>query len=57
MHAFVLCPIVIQGKFKEAEPLHRRALAIAEDSLGTEHPDFSLHLNDLGLLLAQQVTA
>ena len=28
-----------QGKYGEAEPLFKRALAICEQSLGPEHPD------------------
>ena len=35
----------------EAEPLYRRALAINEKSLGPEHPDIALNLNNLAELL------
>jgi len=35
----------------EAEPLMRRALAIAENSFETNHPDIARHLNDLAALL------
>ena len=35
----------------EAEPLYRRALAIAEKSLGSEHPDVAVGLNNLAVLL------
>ena len=28
-----------QGRYEEAEPLYRRALAIAEKALGPEHPN------------------
>jgi tetratricopeptide (TPR) repeat protein len=31
----------------EAEPLHRRAIAIGEKALGPEHPDFATRLNNL----------
>ena len=27
-----------QGRYREAEPLHKRALAIVEKALGSEHP-------------------
>ena len=43
-----------QGKYAEAEPLHRRALAIQEKALGPEHPDVANTLNSLaGLYDAQ----
>ena len=35
----------------EAEPLYRRALAIAEKSLGSEHPEVAGFLNNLARLL------
>ena len=35
----------------EAEPLHRRALAIDEKSLGPDHPDVAIGLNNLAELL------
>jgi hypothetical protein len=31
-----------QGRYTEAEPLHQRALAIREKTLGPEHPDVAL---------------
>jgi hypothetical protein len=31
-----------QGRYGEAEPLYRRALAIAQSSLGDEHPSTRL---------------
>ncbi len=37
--------------FVEAEPLLRRALAIDETSLGSEHPNVATHLNNLAQLL------
>ena len=39
-----------KARFAEAEPLHRRALAIDEASLGPEHPDVATGLNNLALL-------
>ncbi len=39
-----------QGKYAEAEPLHKRALAIREKMLGPEHPDLALSLNNLAML-------
>ena len=42
------------GKYTEAEPLYRRALAINEKQLGPEHPDVAISLNNLaGLFHAQ----
>jgi tetratricopeptide (TPR) repeat protein len=38
---------VAQGRYLEAEPLSRRALAIREQQLGSEHPDTSASLNNL----------
>ena len=38
------------GKYADAEPLLRRALAIRELALGPEHPDLALSLNSLALL-------
>jgi tetratricopeptide (TPR) repeat protein len=43
-----------QGLYAQAEPLHRRALAIREKALGPEHPDVAKSLNDLAYLLAGQ---
>ena len=39
-----------QGKYAEAEPLHKRALAIREKALGHQHPAVAVSLNNLGLL-------
>jgi tetratricopeptide (TPR) repeat protein len=36
--------------YLEAEPLYKRALAIWENELGTEHPNVAACLNNLGLL-------
>ncbi len=43
-----------QGKYPEAEPLHKRALAIREKTLGPEHPDLALSLNNLAMLYHDQ---
>ncbi len=40
-----------QGRYAEAEPLYRRALAIREQALGPEHPDVATSLNNLAALL------
>ena len=43
-----------QGRYGDAEPLYRRALAISEKTLGAEHPDTATSLNNLaGLYRAQ----
>ena len=39
-----------QGRYAEAEPLYKRALAIMEQVLGPEHPDVALNLNNLASL-------
>ena len=38
-----------QGKSAEAEPLHKRSLAIREKVLGADHPDVATSLNNLAL--------
>src|SRR6266487_2425146 len=43
-----------QGKYKQAEPLYKRALAIVEKQLGPEHPDTATSLNNLALLYDAQ---
>ncbi|KAG7274638.1 hypothetical protein CRUP_009681 [Coryphaenoides rupestris] len=43
-----------RGKYKEAEPLCKRALEIREKVLGTEHPDVAKQLNNLALLCQNQ---
>ena len=42
------------GKYLEAEPLYRRALAIREKQLATNDPDVASSLNNLALLLQDQ---
>jgi tetratricopeptide (TPR) repeat protein len=36
-----------RGRYAEAETLHERALAIAEHSVGADHPDVAISLNNL----------
>jgi len=43
-----------QGRYTEAEPLHKRALAIREKALGPEHPDVAQSLNNLAVLYKAQ---
>ncbi len=40
-----------QGKYGEAEPLYKRALAIREKSLGPDHPDVARNLENYAELL------
>ncbi len=42
------------GRYAEAEPLHKRALAIGEKALGPNHADVAQSLNDLAVLYARQ---
>lgn len=44
-----------RGKYKEAEPLCKRALDIREKVLGKDHPDVAKQLNNLALLCQNQV--
>ncbi len=39
------------GRYKEAEPLYRQALKIDQATIGEQHPDYAVHLNNLALLL------
>lgn len=43
-----------RGKYKDAEPLCKRALEIREEALGREHPDVAKQLNNLALLCQNQ---
>ncbi|MFY7878173.1 MAG: tetratricopeptide repeat protein, partial [Pirellula sp.] len=45
------CYLYSIAGYAEAEPLMRRALAIDEQSYGTEHPNVSIRLNSLAQLL------
>ena len=39
-----------QGRYKEAEPLYRRSLAIEEKAVGRDHPSVASTLNNLAEL-------
>ena len=39
-----------QGKYDDAEPLFKRALAVREEVLGPMHPDTATSLNNLAVL-------
>ena len=43
-----------QGRYADAEPLFKRALAIREKALGPNHPDVGVSLNNLAVLYAAQ---
>lgn len=43
-----------RGKYKDAEPLCKRALEIREEALGRDHPDVAKQLNNLALLCQNQ---
>ena len=43
-----------QGRYAEAEPLYKRALAIREKALGPDHPDVARSLNNLAELYENQ---
>jgi len=47
---------MFQGKYDEAEPLYREALAIDKKIYGDEHPEVATDLNNLALLLKSQVS-
>ena len=46
-----------QGKYAEAEPLVKRALAIYEKALGPEHPDVARSLENYAALLRETARA
>jgi pentatricopeptide repeat protein len=43
-----------QGKYDEAEEMHRRMLELRGRVLGKEHPDTLTSMNNLALVLASQ---
>ena len=43
-----------QGRYPEAEPLHKRSLAISEKVLGPDHPAVATSLNNLAELYRTQ---
>ncbi len=42
-----------QGRYGEAEPLHKRALAIRQKALGPKHPDVATALENYAALLRE----
>jgi tetratricopeptide (TPR) repeat protein len=44
----------VQGRYADAEPLYKRALAIGEKALGPDHPAVAIRLNNLALLYRVQ---
>lgn len=53
---YVFHYMLIAGKYREAEPLCKRALCIREAVLGRDHPDVAKQLNNLALLCQNQVS-
>jgi hypothetical protein len=43
-----------QGKYEQAEEMHRKTLALCETVLGKEHPSTLTNINNLGLTLSAQ---
>ena len=43
-----------QGRYEEAETMHRRALEAREKVLGPEHPDTLTSVSNLGSVLERQ---
>jgi tetratricopeptide (TPR) repeat protein len=43
-----------QGKYEEAEEMHRLALGLTETVLGKEHPSTLTSMNNLAMLLRNQ---
>jgi tetratricopeptide (TPR) repeat protein len=43
-----------QGKYEEAEQMHRQALQLKEKVLGKEHPDTLKSINNLAVVLRNQ---
>ncbi len=46
--------LYLRAQYVEAEPLYQRAITIGEKTLGSEHPDLAVYLNDLALLYDTQ---
>lgn len=46
---------LLQGKYEEAKALYRRAMVITGETLGMEHPSYSVELRSLANLLQGQV--
>ena len=43
--------LYVQGKYDEAEPLHREALEVSRETVGDRHPDTLASVSNLGALL------
>jgi Flp pilus assembly protein TadD len=43
-----------QGKYEQAEEMHRQALGLCETVLGKEHPDTPTSMNNLAAILRDQ---
>ena len=43
-----------QGKYEQAEEMHRQALGLSETVLGKEHPDTLTSMNNLATMLRDQ---
>ncbi len=50
-YAYSKATAIAQGKYAEAEPFHKRALAIWEKALGPEHPRVATGLETYAALL------
>lgn len=48
-------PRVLKGKYGGAEPLYHREMQIIEATLGKDHPEYSMLLNNMAALLLKQV--
>lgn len=48
---------VLLGEYEKAEPLHHRAIEITEANVGKDHPQLSVHLNNVVVLLEKRVRA
>lgn len=51
----VCAPFRSQGKYVEAESLYERSQAIREQTMGVDHPDVAIVLNNRADLLEKQV--
>jgi hypothetical protein len=49
-----LCETVRQGKYEQAEEMHRQALGLRETVLGKEHPPTLMSMSNLALVLSDQ---
>lgn len=45
-----------QGQYAQAEPLYKRSLAIREKTLGPDHPDVALSLENMAVLYIETGT-